>query len=63
MNTIELWPRPVFGPISMKKFGNPAIAVPRWACIPSDQASRSVSPVRPRTRSITGGSVTRNPVP
>ncbi|MNG20874.1 hypothetical protein D3C84_1051710 [compost metagenome] len=29
MKIIELWPRPVFGPVSMKKLGKPAQAMPR----------------------------------
>ena len=29
MNTIELWPRPVFGPITVNRLGNPATMVPR----------------------------------
>jgi hypothetical protein len=29
MNTIELWPRLVFGPYSMNRLGNPDTASPR----------------------------------
>ena len=28
MNTTEVWPRPVLGPSSMKKFGKPATVMP-----------------------------------
>lgn len=29
MNTIELWPSPVFRPTIRNRFGNPATVVPR----------------------------------
>ena len=32
MKTIEVWPRPVFGPDERKRFGKPATVVPRYAC-------------------------------
>ncbi len=28
MNTTEVWPRPVFGPSTMKKFGKPGTVMP-----------------------------------
>ena len=45
MKTIELWPRPVFGPSSRKRFGKPATVVPRWACGLPSQTSASDAPV------------------
>src|ERR1044072_4909160 len=64
MKTIELWPRPVFGPTSTNRFGKPATVVPRWPCMPvSAHTSPSERPSRPRTQSRYGMSVTRKPVP
>ena len=63
MKTIELWPRPVFGPMILKTFGKPGIVVPRYACGLVPAASASVTPPRPRTSCAVGGSVTWKPVP
>ncbi len=56
-------PRPVLGPMTVIQFGNPAAEVPRSACIPPCQASASVRPSTPMTRSAIGMSVTWKPVP
>src|SRR5690606_3080195 len=63
MKTTELWPSPVFGPSSMKKFGSPGTVVPRCASMPSAQISWSLTPPRPVTRSSERASVTLKPVP
>ena len=63
-SSTEVWPWPVFGPISTTRFGKPATVTPRWACIPVPaQCSARVRPSAPTTRSATGWSVTWKPVP
>ncbi|GAB3827505.1 hypothetical protein [Dactylosporangium cerinum] len=63
MYTIELCPRPELGPSSMKKFGKPGMATPRYARGEPAHTSLSSAPSRPRTLPANGMSVTWKPVP
>lgn len=63
MRIIEELPRPVLGPMIVIQLGKPAALAPRSACMPSFQASVSVMPSAPTTRSAIGMSVTWKPVP
>ena len=58
----ELCPRPVFGPMSRQRLGNPAMVVPRRARMSSPQVWASVTPRAPVIRRASGMSMTWNPV-
>ena len=61
MKITLLEPTLVFGPYSMKKFGNPGTAMPRYAYAPSRHVSRSVaapSPVDLDLAKVVGRGVT-----
>ena len=60
---IELWPRLVFGPYTMKRFGKPLTMIPRNASAPSRHASARSRPSRPRTLTGARNSCASNPVP
>ena len=60
MNTTEVCPKPVLGPSSMKKFGNPATVTPRYA---SRFSGVSLRPSRPATLRLVTDSTTLKPVP
>jgi len=62
MINIEVCPSPVLGPTNMNKLGEPAMAVPKDASIPSWHASANRTPLRPRMWLADGISVTWNPV-
>ena len=62
MKMIELWPRFVFGPYIMKKFGKPATVMPRYARAPPAHSDSSDRPSRPSMRIGTRNAVDWNPV-
>jgi len=62
MINIEVCPSPVLGPTNMNKLGEPAMAVPKDASIPSWHGSANRTPLRPRMWLADGISVTWNPV-
>ena len=63
MRIIELFPRPVLGPMTVMKLGKPTAEQPRSASIPPVHRSASVMPSAPLTRWAIGMSVTWKPVP
>ncbi len=63
MRIMDELPRPVLGPMTVMKLGNPAAVPPRSASMPPFQVSARVRPSAPTTRSAMGMSVTWKPVP
>ena len=64
MNTIDVWPTPVFGPVTRNRLGKPATVVPRWAAMPlADHCVPSEVPWRPMIELNMGWWVTLKPVP
>jgi len=57
-----LWPRLVFGPYRMKKFGNPLTVTPRYARAPPDHSACRSRPAAPVTRIGARNSVLLKPV-